>query len=267
MATNRYSKILTSIFQAKYRKDDTEVSFDRDEFADHADKHKIVLPKNLGDVIYTFRYRSAMPDEIRKTAPEGRAWMIQPAGRGAYKFRLETELLLEPNPNLAITRVPNSTPGLIAMYSLSDEQALLAKLRYSRLIDIFTGLACHSLQNHLRSSVKGMGQVEIDEIYVGVDRHGAHYVIPVQAKGGRDRLSPIQIGQDIALCSEKFPALICRPIAAQFFGTNKIALFEFRETRDGLRVIDERHYELAPPSELTDEEIAQYAAVARTKDA
>ena len=41
-----------------------------------------------------------------------------------------------------------------------------------------------ALQNHLRTTVAGMGQVETDEIYVGVDRSGSHYVVPVQAKGG-----------------------------------------------------------------------------------
>jgi hypothetical protein len=75
---------------------------------------------------------------------------------------------------MAETKVPDSTPGVIAMYALSDEQALLAKLRYNRLIDIFTGVACYSLQSHLRTSVRTLGQVETDEIYIGLDKRGAH---------------------------------------------------------------------------------------------
>jgi len=89
------------------------------------------------------------------------------------------------------------------MYSLSDEQALLARLRYNRLVDIFTGITCYSLQNHLRTHVREIGQIETDEVYIGVDRGGAHYVIPVQAKGGRDLLSVVQIEQDIEMCSNK----------------------------------------------------------------
>ena len=27
-----------------------------------------------------------------------------------------------------------------------------------------------------------MGQIEIDELYIGMDKRGCHYVIPVQAK-------------------------------------------------------------------------------------
>ncbi|HLI09294.1 MAG TPA: hypothetical protein VKV40_22220 [Ktedonobacteraceae bacterium] len=61
---------------------------------------------------------------------------------------------------MAETKIPDSTPGLIAMYALGDEQALLAKLRYNRLIDIFTEVTCYSLQSHLRTTVPSIGQVE-----------------------------------------------------------------------------------------------------------
>ena len=52
-------------------------------------------------------------------------------------------------------RNPDSTPGVIS-YALSDEQSLLATVRYNRLIDVFTGLTCYSLQNHLRTSQTGL---------------------------------------------------------------------------------------------------------------
>jgi len=77
---------------------------------------------------------------------------------------------LAPNPNLAETKVPDATPGIVAKYAFNDEQALLARLRYNRLVDIFTGVTCYSLQSHLRTTVPSMGQVETDEIYVGLDK-------------------------------------------------------------------------------------------------
>lgn len=64
-----------------------------------------------------------------------------------------------PHEQMIEVKVPDSTPGLVARYALSDEQALLAKVRYCRLIDVFTGVACYSLQSHLRTHVPGMGQV------------------------------------------------------------------------------------------------------------
>jgi hypothetical protein len=158
------------------------------------------------------------------------------------------------------TKVPDSTPGIVARYALSDEQGLLARLRYNRLIDIFTGVTCYSLQNHLRTTVPTMGQVETDELYVGVDRRGAHYVFPVQAKGSQDRLSIVQIEQDYALCIYKFPSLICRPIAAQFMEGDLIALFAFEQDEKGLVISCEKHYRLVPPEEVTGTDLEAYQA-------
>jgi len=165
---------------------------------------------------------------------------------------------LAPNDSLTTTKVPDSTPGVIAKYALSDEQALLAKVRYNRLVDIFTGVTCYSLQNHLRTTVSGMGQVETDEIYIGVDKRGVQYVLPVQAKGGKDKLSVVQIEQDMAVCAEKFPSLICRPLGAQFIPNDVIALFEFESGDQGIGITSEKHYKLVPPEEVTEDDLLAY---------
>lgn len=52
------------------------------------------------------------------------------------------------------------------------------------------------------------------------------FAIPIQTKGGTGRLSIVQIEQDFAGCTHKFPSLICRPVAAQFMQDDVIALFE-----------------------------------------
>src|SRR5690606_14931163 len=182
---------------------------------------------NLGDIIYSYRFRKDLPGEITRLAPENEEWIIRLTGKGAYTFFLGPKLEIRPNLHLAHSKILNSTPGVIKKYSLSDEQALLAILRYNRLIDIFLGLACYSLQNHLRTTVPEMGQVETEEIYIGIYKRGAQYVIPVQAKGGSDKQGKVQIEQDFALCAHKFPKLICIPVAAQFMRDGKIALFSF----------------------------------------
>ncbi len=115
-----------------------------------------------------------MPDSITSTAPAGQAWLIKLAGRGRYRFVLSDTWEVAPNPALLQIKIPDATPGIIARYALDDEQALLALIRYNRLIDTFTGVTCYSLQNHLRTSVPEIGQIEVDELYVGLDRRGAH---------------------------------------------------------------------------------------------
>lgn len=257
-ASGIYAPIIERIFFNHYREGDTEVSFTRAEIEETARDLDVQLPKNLGDVIYSFRFRRTLPEAINQTAPEGRYWIIRLAGRGRYKFELVTTPVIVPSDLLSETKVPDATPGVISRYALDDEQALLAKLRYNRLIDIFTGLACYSLQNHLRTYIKEFGQVETDELYIGIDKRGVHYVIPVQVKGGLDKLSIVQIEQDIALCKEKFPELVCRPVASQFMSDDIIALFEFEESPEGVKVSSEKHYRLVLPDDLSSDELEMY---------
>jgi hypothetical protein len=148
--------------------------------------------------------------------------------------------------------------AVLSTYTLSDEQALLARVRYNRLVGIFSGVTCYSLQNHLRTAVPGMGQVETDEIYIGVDKKGAHYVFPIQAKGGKDKLNVVQIEQDLAVCAAKFPLLVCRPVAAQFMDEGVIALFELESGENGITISSEKHYRLVPPKEVTDADLEMY---------
>jgi len=254
----RYARIIERVFRHLYKKGAREVPFRREDIVEAAGELGIGLPKNLGDVIYSFRYRKALPESIQGCAPPGCEWIIRPAGRSRYVFAATETAVISPNKMVAETKVPDATPGVIAMYALNDEQALLARLRYNRLVDIFTGVACYSLQNHLRTSVPGMGQVETDEVYVGVDRRGAHYVFPVEAKGSGERLGVVQIEQDLALCADKFPSLICRPLAAQFMADDLIALFAFEEAKGGVALLAEKHYRLVPPKDLTSAELERY---------
>jgi hypothetical protein len=254
----RYSQIIERIFFSHYKKGTKEVQFHRTELEAVAAQLNIKLPKNLGDVVYSFRYRAILPESVRKKAPPGETWIIRPAGRSRYKFVSITDRPLVPNSSLVQTKVPDATPGIVTRYSLNDEQALLAKVRYNRLIDIFTGVTCYSPQNHLRTTVAELGQVETDEIYVGIDRRGAQYVFPVQAKGGTDKLNIVQIEQDFAVCAQKFPDLICRSIAAQFLESDVIALFVFEISENGVAIADEKHYRLVEPDQVSPEDLQTY---------
>lgn len=258
MPDNRYTQIIAHIFAAHYVPGAQEVIFDRQELADVAHTLELARPKNLGDIVYSFRFRTQLPPSIRETAPPGQEWVIRKSGQSEYRFVLVAEWSVSPNVQLVTIKVPDATPGITERYALSDEQALLAKLRYNRLVDIFTGLTTYSLQSHLRRGVKGLGQVETDEVYIGLDRHGAHYVLPVQAKGGKDRMSVVQIEQDFALCAQDFAGLVCRPIGAQFMSDGVIALFEFVQTEEGVRVAAERHYQLVALEALSAVELASY---------
>ena len=255
---NAYTAIILKIFQDRYTLGDDSVPFDREDIPSAAEALGIDVPKNLGDVVYTFRSRSPLPDEIQSLSGPGRMWVINPAGAGRYRFDLIPEIDLTPSQNLVVTKIPDATPGVIDQYSLGDEQSLLARLRYNRLIDLSTGLTCYSLQNHFRTAVPGIGQIEVDEIYIGIDREGAHYVIPIQAKNRRDSLSVVQIEQDYAMCRSRFPLLIAKPIGTQFVDDRTVAMFEFERSSEGVRVASERHYRLVDPEEISQEDLVSY---------
>ena len=259
--TNRYKRLIEKIFFDRFTGDEQELRFERTDIETAASSLDMPLPKNLGDVVYALRYRTPMPDSILATQPNGMEWIIEGAGRARYCLKLVTINRIAPNPDLITIKIPDSTPEVVSQYSLSDEQALLAKVRYNRLIDIFLGLTTYSLQNHLRTTVAGIGQIEIDEIYIGINQYGCHYIIPVQAKGGTDQLSVVQTKQDIRCCTEKFPNIICRAISTQFMADDLIALFELTVQDNEIRLVQERHYKLVASDEIRSADLLQYRTI------
>ena len=161
-------------------------------------------------------------------------------------------------------KLPDATPEIVAAHALGDEQSLLAKVRYNRLIDIFLRVAAYSLQNHLRTFVAGIGQIETDEIYVAICNTGQQFVVPVQAKGGNDQLGTVQIFQDLALCRKAFPYLTPRPVAVQFKRDDSgevIVMFELVEIDGEIKVIDEKHYRLVPAGQITADDLQRNLSV------
>jgi len=261
---NRYAALIEWVFFRNYTEGASQVAWAREELEEGALELGIGLPKNLGDVVYSVRYRTSLPDTVNSKAPEGQHWIIRGTGRSRYEFAaVSAAARVRPRSDLIITKVPDATPEIIRASALGDEQALLALVRYNRLIDIFLGVAAYSLQNHLRTTAPGIGQVEVDEVYVAVDRYGTQYVLPVQAKGGKDELGITQAEQDIVVCAAKFPDLVARPIAAQFMADDVIALFELTVQDSEMVVVREQHYKLVPSSEITPQDKTIYSRMSQ----
>ena len=259
----RYGAILQEIFLRHFEPGCKSFEFERQEMEKVAGDIGIVLPKNLGDLLYSFRFRSNLPSSISETARKGREWVIELAGPGRYRFRLARINRIVPTEDLYRIKIPDATPEIIAHYAASDEQALLAKVRYNRLIDIFLRITAYSLQNHLRTQIPEIGQIEIDELYVGIRNTGQQFIVPVQAKGGNDQISDTQVAQDLEFCKRRFPALTPRLVAVQFVASDVIVMFELTFQKDDLKVIDEKQYILVSASQVTDEDLS---TMARTSD-
>lgn len=261
----KYDDVIERVFHNNYQDNDVFVSFDREEIAQACDDLGFARIKNLGDVPYSYRFRKELPQSINNKLPDNTDWIILGTGIGSYEFRQASPGKIIPSQNRQRIKIPDATPEILKKYAPgTDEQALLTKVRYNRLIDLFTGLTCYSIQNHLRTTVKDIGQIEIDEVYLGVNKRGAHFVIPCQAKSPGDRFGIVQIMQDIAFCKERYPNAICKPIALQFLSENDVAILELAvddsESVYRLNVVEERHYKLVYRDEISDAEILSLTA-------
>ena len=92
---NRYDQLIEKVFFDHYSDGDVSVKFVRDEFEPAALELGIKLPKNLGDIMYSVRFRNSLPDRIIDTQPDGLEWVVSLAGRGKYEFCL---LYTSPSP-------------------------------------------------------------------------------------------------------------------------------------------------------------------------
>jgi hypothetical protein len=264
---NRYSKLIETVFFQHYEDGSTVVTFDRAEFEAEAENLGIKLPKNQGDIVYSFRYRAPLPERILALCKPDEEWTIHGVGRGRYQFRKGPATRITPQLGLLPAKIPNATPSIVDQYALEDEQAVLTRIRYNRLIDLTTGVVAYSLQNHLRTTLSTGSQIEIDELYVGVDKSGVQYIIPVQAKGGNDRIGRAQLDQDIAYCTEAYPGLVCLPIAAQFMNGGVIAIFQLTIADDRVQIIQEKHYQLVQANEITSEDLGLFGRMLPDRNA
>jgi hypothetical protein len=105
----------------------------------------------------------------------------------------------------------------------------VTRVLYNRLIDIFTGLTCFHIQNHYRGFVEGMGEVELDALYVGIDKTGKLYILPIEAKSQAENemIGRVQISQMAKLVRQDFADLDRRILAIKYLKDGTIVIIEF----------------------------------------
>ncbi len=239
-----YDRIITTLFSSKYKEGLAEIDFTKDELVAVARKLKITL-RNAPDVVYTYRSRSNLPQSILDKGN----WFIKPKGKGRFSFlKSRRKPFVDIQEGLLAIEIPNALPEIVEKHASADEQALLSSIRYNRLVDIFTEITCFHLQSHIRTTIEGEGQIEIDDLYVGIDSEGTEYILPLEAKSpdDRDKLGWIQVSNMVKFAHQHFPKLKCRPIAAKPAGHDKIYLIEFDNNLNSEKVsiVQERFYKL-----------------------
>jgi hypothetical protein len=230
-----YDKIFEQVFLAKYRQNPASkaIEFNKDDIRRVADELGITI-KNIPDIIYTYRARRELPESVLATGN----WIVKPSGKGRYMFiQINRSPFVTLQEGLAAIEVLNATPEIVEKYGTKDEQGLLSVIRYNRLVDIFTEITCFHLQSHIRTTIQHEGQIEVDDVYVGIDQEGREYILPLEAKGsnGRDKFGWVQISNMVRYATQYFPQLLCPPLATKAHG-NHVYMVEFDDVIDHQRM-------------------------------
>ncbi|MGH2543506.1 MAG: hypothetical protein ACRDIB_11935 [Ardenticatenaceae bacterium] len=223
----RYDKAFIEMFKRVYKPNATEVPYTLRQLREAAREVGIEI-KNIPDVNYGYRVgRYDIPNEISEP---GKWWIIEGVKKGEYKLvQLRRSPWFTVPRDLYITEIPEATPDIVLKYGGSDEQGMLTRVRYNRLVDTFLSLTAYHLQGHARSAVPGMGQVEVDDLYVGVNTAGEWHVIPVEAKskGDRVRLGVVQVRQMILYARHNYSSLTLRPVGFKILADGSLVFMEF----------------------------------------
>jgi hypothetical protein len=228
---SQYDRVILEVFQRHYQEGLDRLSFRKDELAEACSKHNITV-RNMPDVIYTYRARRPLPDQILATGH----WCIEAAGKGAFVFRrLRNPPRFDiPFKDYAPVEILEAIPEVVGQLLRQDEQSLLTSVLYNRLVDVFTGLTCFHIQNHYRGFVTDVGQVEIDALYVGVNKTGTLFIIPVEAKsaGESEMIGRIQVSHMARLVRQDFPQFPRRLLAIKQLDDGTTAVLEFDDHVD-----------------------------------
>jgi hypothetical protein len=247
-------EVLRLVLQKHFTRNAIEVPFTMDDIrnaiAEVSARNPEYREHNVADVRYQYSSgRRSLPEEVNRLGP----WMIKGRGKAKYAFvKLSGSTEVKIQDELFTILLPDATPEIVLAYAGDDEQGILAKTQYNRLLDIFIQITCYHLQNHLRTSLKNKGQCEIDALYVGLNTAGKQFVIPVEAKSSEDHLSKTQIMQMIDFASERYPRLILRPVGVQEMKDGSLVFVEFTPATgpDDIKVKEMRRYKLVPMSDL-----------------
>jgi hypothetical protein len=204
---------------------------------------------NEADIPYRYKVgRTPIPDEIKSKGN----WIVKGrSGKGNYEFlelNRDQYIDLPSTEDLVAIEILESTPDVVLKYCSDDEQSLISRLNYTQLLGTFLKLSTNHLQSHVRTSVENIGQVEIDGLFVGVNKEGKEYIIPVEAKssGEGDRLAVQQLHAMNEFISQNFPDTESRPVGVKQMEDESVVIIELNTTTDinKIQMKDVKRYRL-----------------------
>lgn len=194
--SGKYAQHIMGIFQLKIEdgySTNEDIPFDKQDITRAEEEFGLDRIKNPPDLKYNLRSRGKLPPELRDL---GYATIIQNEAAkrkdAAYLLTKTSDTIKLAAPDEKHQFISSSIPSLVEVYSSTDEQGILTRVRYAGVLNDFTGFDCHHLQSHLRTSGDS-GQVEIDDLYIASDAKEDHHAIICEGKGIGETFSRNQI--------------------------------------------------------------------------
>lgn len=228
-----YVPIIKKIFRDRYVEGVETIEFTLDDIRAATEALGVsARTRNAGDVIYRMRARTELPEEIRSAG----FYIIRQIGRGKYRMEKATGIIVDLEENPAVIDALDTTPLpvrrlLPERLQEIDEQGLLTVINYCKIIDHFTGLTVYRLRSHVRKSVAGVGQAEVDEVDVGVALSDDEIpiIFPIEAKAAPDSINRVQISMQVQFARQYFPGYAVRPLAVKIDDDGLIHCLEFND--------------------------------------
>lgn len=243
-----YTPILLAIFRRKYVQGATTVTFTLEEVRAELAAAGLEA-RNTADLIYRMKSRTVLPAEI--TDKGFRVLAI--TGRGTYALTVAESTLINYPERKEVTDVHDRTPFAVRRlladdFGNTDEQGLLSVLRFNDVFSQFLRVQVFHLKGHVRKSVPGQGQVEVDDVHValsgGLD--DPLILIPVEAKAKDEPVNRVQIAMQVKYANHAFPGLLVRPLTVKLFADGLVLLMEFNPSTNpaDLNIVKSAYYRI-----------------------
>ncbi|GLC26349.1 hypothetical protein [Roseisolibacter agri] len=245
-----YVPVLRWIFKKYYRRGKQSIEFTMQDIREACDDLGIEAA-NPADVVYRMKSRTKIPPEIEELGFR----ILRPVARGKYLLEVGESTLID-YPDCDVEEIIDRTPAPVRRmlgveFGDIDEQGLLSVIRYNDLISRFLGQRAFHFKGHVRKSVEGVGQAEVDDVHVStpLDADEPITVVPVEAKAKDEPTNRAQIAMQILYARTSFPGHPVRPLTIKLFADGVILFMEFEDETNPreLRVIRSTRYRLVEP--------------------
>lgn len=251
-----YGPVLLSIFRRKFKRGMTKIVFTLEEVREELVRLGLQA-RNAADVIYRMKSRTVLPAQIQKHGFR----ILEVTSRGVYALTVGESTLIDYVAPVegAIVQVMDRTPPAVQRlfgedFGSMDEQGFLSVLRYNDLISHFLGAPSYHVKSHVRRSVPGVGQAEVDDVHVALISPGADTgpltIVPIEAKAKDDPVNRAQIAMQVRYALHAFPGLAIRPLTVKLFEDGTVLFMEFNASSDAnaLKVLRHAHYKIVRPA-------------------